>query len=78
MTCREFVNFVMLYLDGELSPEQRRDFEAHLDECPDCVRYLQQYQETVAAIGDQAAEVPAAIPEDLVQAIVAARDRQRG
>ena len=77
MTCREFVDFVMRYLDGELALDQRRQFEAHLAECPDCVRYLQQYRDTVAAVKDQAAEVPAAIPEDLVQAIVAARDTQR-
>jgi anti-sigma factor RsiW len=78
MTCREFVDYVMRYLDGELAPAERQHFESHLTECPDCVRYLQQYRDTVAAVGDQAGEVPPAIPEDLVRAIVAARDPQRG
>lgn len=77
MTCREFVDFVMQYLDGELALNQRQRFEAHLAECPDCVRYLEQYRATVAAVNDQASEVPVTIPEDLVQAIVTARDLQR-
>jgi anti-sigma factor RsiW len=77
MTCREFVDFVMQYLDGELALNQRQHFEAHLAECPDCVRYLEQYRATVAAVNDQASEVPVTIPEDLVQAIVTARDLQR-
>ena len=78
MTCREFVDFVMRYLDGEMAPEERGQFEVHLAECPDCVRYLRQYQDTVAAVQDQASGVPPVIPDDLVRAIVSARDPQRG
>jgi anti-sigma factor RsiW len=76
VTCREFVDFVMAYLDGDLDAGERASFDAHLAVCPDCVRYLDEYRDTVAVVRLQAAgddELPADVPDDLVQAIVAAR-----
>jgi anti-sigma factor RsiW len=76
VTCRELADFVMGYLDGELEAEQRRRFEAHLAECPDCVRYLREYRATVHASQNayaDADDVPADVPDDLVKAILAAR-----
>jgi anti-sigma factor RsiW len=77
VTCREFVDFVMAYLDGELAADERGRFDAHLAVCPDCVRYLDQYRDTVAAVQLEAEaggdELPGGVPDDLVQAIVAAR-----
>jgi anti-sigma factor RsiW len=77
MTCREFIDFLMEFLNGELTPEQCAQFEAHLAECPDCVNYLHSYEETVrlgrAAFDELDAPLPEGIPEDLVQAILAAR-----
>lgn len=74
MTCRELIAFLDGYLDGELSREERRRFEAHLAACPDCVNYVASYRLTVAlgraaCAGDA---LPADVPEDLVQAILAA------
>jgi len=78
LSCREFIDFIMAWLDGELEPEVRRSFAEHLDMCPDCVDYLDSYQRTVAlgkaawdAPGD--APVPNEVPEELVQAVLAAR-----
>jgi anti-sigma factor RsiW len=76
MTCRELAAFVMGYLDGELEAEQRRRFDAHLAECPDCVRYLREYRATVHAGQEaftDAEDLPADVPEDLVKAILEAR-----
>lgn len=76
MTCRELAAFVMGYLDGELQGDQRRRFDAHLAECPDCVRYLREYRATVRAGQDAYADtddLPADVPEDLVKAILASR-----
>jgi anti-sigma factor RsiW len=76
VTCREFADFVMAYLDGELAADQRGRFDAHLAVCPDCVRYLDQYRDTVAAVQLEAeddGELAGDVPEDLVRAIVAAR-----
>ena len=80
MTCREFADFMMDYLSGELSPESRAEFDYHLNVCSNCRRYLASYEETVKlgkrAFEDDEANVPAQVPEDLVKAILAARPRQ--
>ena len=37
MKCRDFVEFLMAYLDRELEAKQRDVFEDHMRECPACV-----------------------------------------
>ena len=80
MTCRELVQFLMEYLDGELPEDSHRVFEAHLGECPPCKHYLDTYRDTVrmgqqvCCEGDDA--LPADVPEQLVKAVLAARDRE--
>ena len=69
MTCKEFVDFLWRYLDGELPDEERSVFDAHLAVCPACVRYLETYRETVRLSRDAALD-PAEAPEELVQAIL--------
>jgi len=77
MTCRDFVTFLSDYLSGELAAAERARFEAHLAECPMCVAYLKTYQETIklgkAALTESEEAIPAEVPEELVQAILAAR-----
>ena len=76
MTCRDFADFLVDYIDGELPPAVHRQFEGHLAECPDCVAYLRMYRETIhltAAAGDE--DLMPAMPEALVQAVVAAARR---
>ena len=79
MTCREFADFMMDYLSGELSSESRAEFDHHLSVCSNCRRYLASYQETVKlgkrAFEDDDANVPAQVPDELVKAILAARPR---
>ena len=76
LTCRELIDFLAAYPDGELAPEARAAFEAHLSLCPNCVDYLASYRETIR-LGKQAcepdAELPADVPRELVDAILAAR-----
>jgi anti-sigma factor RsiW len=76
MTCRELIDFLMSYLDGELAADVRAEFERHLAVCDSCVNYLDTYRATVqleksAAASDDVALPP--LPEELVQAILAAR-----
>ena len=79
MTCRDFIGFLMDYLAGGLSDQERATFDAHLAVCPDCVAYLNTYQATVAmgkaAFTEREDEVPVEVPEELVQAILASRGR---
>ena len=77
MTCREFADFMLDYLSGEISPESRTAFEDHLSRCSSCRTYLSSYEETVKlgkrALDDDTAAVPGDVPEELVNAILAAR-----
>jgi anti-sigma factor RsiW len=80
MTCRDFIDFLMDYLAGDLSADERAIFDAHLAECPPCVAYLNSYRDTIklgqAVLAPSQAPVPADVPEDLVQAVLAARRKR--
>ncbi len=79
MTCRELIEFLWRYVEDGLRPEERSQFDDHLAKCPDCVKYVQSYRETVRAgqvvFRELEDAVPAEVPEDLVQAILAARTK---
>jgi anti-sigma factor RsiW len=79
VTCREFADFIADYLSSDLAPEARALFDRHLALCLNCRRYLTSYQETVKlgkrAFDDEDAPVPGDVPEELLQAILAARRR---
>jgi anti-sigma factor RsiW len=51
LTCKEFVEVVSDYLDGDLSPDERGRIDAHLATCRGCRAYLQQMRLTVRLIG---------------------------
>ena len=51
LTCRELVELVTDYLEGNLSPRARRRFESHLAGCPHCTEYLAQMRETIRLAG---------------------------
>ena len=82
MSCHEISREIPLYCYGEVSSEVEERVEAHLAECPDCVAYLDGYRKTLllgkAAYGQAEEDVPAGAPEELVQAILAARGGRRG
>ena len=71
ITCREFVEFVGGYYDGELPGARRRLFEAHLAECQKCRDYLKAYRATIRLARDAMSDLDEqAIPEELVEAIL--------
>lgn len=77
LTCRECVEFLMEYLDDTLAGQVRVTFERHLSACPNCLRYLESYK-TTTTICKNAFEVRDGeslppVPEELIQAILAAR-----
>ena len=51
LTCQELVELVTDYLEGALSPEDRHQFEAHLDGCAGCRAYLEQMRGAILAVG---------------------------
>jgi anti-sigma factor RsiW len=81
MTCRQVVEFLADYLDGTLDRPARAQFEAHVADCVACTDYMRSYRDTIrlarAAARDDEAAV-AAMPSELVDAIVATVDAARG
>lgn len=78
MTCRELIEFLGDYLDGQLPAQQRGAFESHLGECPHCANYLYSYRRTIALAGQAFADdAPAQgqVPEELLRAVIEARKK---
>ena len=44
MTCQDYKDIMMAYLDDELSDEQRQAFEEHLKTCRDCSGELAEFR----------------------------------
>ncbi|QIG40241.1 zf-HC2 domain-containing protein [Microbacterium sp. 4R-513] len=59
-----FAQWDAAYVLGALSPSDRRDFEAHLDECPDCRRAIAELTPTVGLLSRISAQDAEAIDDD--------------
>ncbi|OHB60822.1 MAG: hypothetical protein A2167_00750 [Planctomycetes bacterium RBG_13_46_10] len=44
MTCRNYKDLMMAYLDNEMDDEQKRAFEEHLASCAQCTKELKEFQ----------------------------------
>lgn len=74
ITCRELIEFIAGYVDGELDDVSRGDFEKHLARCPSCRAYLETYQTTRHLVQSLATDEPVEdVPEELVQSILSRR-----
>ncbi|MEP3266386.1 MAG: zf-HC2 domain-containing protein [Hyphomicrobiales bacterium] len=77
ITCEEFEDFILAYIEGDLPRNQRVIFELHLKLCRECREYLASYRTSMElmkkAMNDTTLSLPEA-PEDLIDAIIAARD----
>jgi anti-sigma factor RsiW len=45
-TCKDSIDVLLLYLDGEMPPEDVRALEEHLGCCAPCVEFLRTYRDT--------------------------------
>lgn len=60
--CRQFLEQLSMYLDGELSAEDRGVVSRHLHDCPCCDEVLHSLQQTVALCHEEGRpELPADI-----------------
>jgi anti-sigma factor RsiW len=48
--CGSVVKLLADYLERQLHPKLREEFEAHLAKCPDCVAQLRTYESTVSML----------------------------
>ncbi len=81
MTCKEFVDFIRAYRDGELTGASRRVFEDHISNCKRCEIYLREYGEVIAlakgAYADPDDDIPAEVPREMVDAVLATLRQQK-
>jgi anti-sigma factor RsiW len=77
ISCKEFEDFILDYLDDELPALQRSRFERHIRLCRECKQYLQAYQRPLevsrAVVPSPDSVIPDDVPEDLIKAILKAR-----
>ena len=73
ITCRQLIEVIGAYLDGELPPAMLADFERHLAVCDSCVAYLATYETTIRAARAAARydeKLVDEAPDELVEAIL--------
>ena len=51
LVCQQAVELVTDYLEGTLSRRDRRRFEFHLRNCPNCTNYVEQIRLTIRLSG---------------------------
>ena len=49
-TCKKVSTFLMDYIEGRLEPKTADRFDAHINSCPNCKIYLDQYRETISLV----------------------------
>jgi len=62
MTCSQYKDLMMGYLDDELDDEQKRTFEEHIESCKDCAAELEQFKK----LKNVTDSVKLAEPEDVL------------
>lgn len=76
ITCRQFEDFIMDYLEDALPKKTRRLFEFHIRTCRECREYLAAYQRTRDIAHASALVLTLSdVPEDLIEAVAAALER---
>ena len=78
ITCRKFEDFILAYLEDELPERQHFVFELHTKVCRECRDYLGAYRRTMEiskrAFRQEDDPISDEVPEDLVKAVLAAKD----
>lgn len=70
--CDDYAALLDLFVDGELSPAEMADVQAHLDDCPGCRAYVDDALALRAAFPDvEDTEVPAGFAEGVMAAVQA-------
>jgi anti-sigma factor RsiW len=69
LNCRELVELVTAYLEGDLSSGERKRFEAHLSACDGCTMYVDQMRRTIELTGALSVDD---VPQDAEEALLRA------
>lgn len=63
-SCEEVNRFLADYLEGTLPDKTHTRFQSHLNKCPDCIIYFEQYKTTIEWVKEDG---DLKIPEGLVE-----------
>ncbi|TWT30920.1 anti-sigma factor family protein [Blastopirellula retiformator] len=78
LSCKEIYEYLADFLDNALPNNQQEVMETHLEHCPCCKHYLDNYRETLV-LGKAACcnkmNPPPPAPDALINAILAARQQ---
>ncbi len=72
-SCKDIVELLSDYLDGDLPPDRQREFETHMRGCPPCVEFLDSMRETKSLAGSVLCDD---IPEPVRRALRSFLDRE--
>ena len=77
MTCKDLIESLVDYLEGDLATADRDRVGGHLEACPKCAAYLDSYRKVIAASRLAAETTEEASPPDLQSRLVDALFRSR-
>lgn len=66
--CRDCVDLLMDYLEGNLEPETKERLREHLTACAPCINFMKTYEscrDMTSKLRDQRVEVPAEVQQRL-------------
>jgi len=77
LTCKEFDDFMIDYLEGGLPLWQKYMCWLHVKLCRECAHFVRQYQRVIAlgqnAFDNPGDEVPDSVPEELINVALSYR-----
>lgn len=80
LTCKEFDDFMVDYLDQRLPVWQKFMCWLHVKMCRECAEFVRDYHRTLAlgktAFDDPDEPVPDSVPDELVKAALARRNAE--
>ena len=72
-TCKDVIDLLSDYLDGDLSRETHRDFEAHMRDCAACIDFLEGLRATQSRVRNLRCDD---IPDDVHRALRSFLERE--
>ncbi len=80
LTCKEFDQFIVDFLDKNLPLRKRLSMHLHLMMCKGCPQYLADYRRAIelgqTVCGQDDEEVADDVPEELIKAVLANLDKK--
>lgn len=78
-TCKDAIDLLRSYLDGDLSAEEKAHLEQHLDDCSPCLDFLETYKATPGLCREALrAKMPEALAKNLTEFLRANLNLKKG